>query len=87
MTIEQIESLLDRLEKRALIDSDYPLIIELIKNFTWVQETLAQKEGTLERLKKLLFDPNKSEKVERSELSPEKKKRKGGGGRRRVNQN
>jgi transposase len=84
MTIEQIESLLDRLEKRCLIDTDYPLIIELIKNFTWVQETLAQKEGTLERLKKLLFDPNKTEKIERSQLAEgEQKKRKGGGGRRK----
>ena len=87
LRIEQIESLLDRLEKRALIDSDYPLIIELIKKFTWVQETLSQKEGTLERLKKLLFDPNKSEKVERSQLEPkQKKKRQGGGGRRKVGQ-
>jgi transposase len=88
ITVAQIEALLDRLEKRALIDADYPLIVELIKNFTWIQGILSQKEGTLERLKKLLFDPNKTEKVTRSGTSPEedpdkKKRRTGGGGRKK----
>ena len=42
-------------KKKALIESDYPLIIEIIKNFATIEAQFKNSEGTVKRLQKLMF--------------------------------
>lgn len=69
ITLDEIEALLDRLEKKALLDTDYPLIIELIKNFTSIQEQFKNSTSTVKKLQRLMFGP----KTERALLPTELK--------------
>lgn len=64
ITLDELDALLDRLEQKALLDTDYSLIIELIKNFTAVQEQFKNSTSTVKKLQKLMFGP----KTERAQL-------------------
>jgi transposase len=64
LTIEQIEALLERLENRALLEADYPLLIWIVQNYTAVEQKLASRETSMKRLQNLLFGP-KSESTKR----------------------
>ena len=55
INLDELDALLDRLEKEALIKSDYPLIIEIIKNFATIEAQFKNSEGTVKRLQKLMF--------------------------------
>ncbi len=57
LTVEQIEALLDRLESRALLEPDYSLLIWIVQNYTAVQQKLASRESSMNRLQNLLFGP------------------------------
>lgn len=50
-TKEQIEELVDRLEKRSLRGEDYPLLIELIKGLIWLNLSLKEKNLSIKRLR------------------------------------
>jgi hypothetical protein len=95
-TKEQIEELIDRLEKKALETEDYPLLIELIKGLVWLNLSLKEKTLSIKRLRAVfgiktetaskLFDlfANKEEKNK-----PKKKKgegKKGGSGHRAASE-
>jgi predicted RNase H-like nuclease (RuvC/YqgF family) len=64
ISVEELEALLDRLEQKLLLESDYPLIIELIKNFASIQDQFKNNTNTIKKLQKLMFGP----KTERSQL-------------------
>jgi rubredoxin len=57
VTVEEIEALILRLEQKSLVDADYPLLIELIKNFTTIQNQFKNSTSTVAKLQKLLFGP------------------------------
>ena len=63
ISIEELEALLDRLEQKNLLESDYPLIIEIIKNFTSIQDQFKNSASTIKKLQKLMFGP-KTERVQ-----------------------
>jgi hypothetical protein len=69
ITLEELEGLLTRLENKALIDKDYPLLIDIIKNISVIEERFKNSTSTVKKLQKLLFGP----KTERSQLPPELK--------------
>jgi len=69
ITVEEIESLILRLEQESLLKSDYPLLIELIKNFAIIENQFKNKKNTVAKLQKLLFGP----KTESSKLPPDLK--------------
>jgi transposase len=69
ITLEDLEGLLNRLEQKALIDPDYPLLIEIIKNLSVIEERFKNNENTIKKLQNLLFGP----KTERQLLPPELK--------------
>ena len=50
-TKEQIEELIDRLEKKAIKSEDYPLLIELIKGLVWLNLSLKEKTLSIKRLR------------------------------------
>jgi transposase len=64
ISIEELEALLDRLENKCLLDADYPLIIEIIKNITVIQDQFKNSTTTIKKLQKLMFGP----KTERTKL-------------------
>lgn len=69
LSLEDLEGLLQRLEQKALIHTDYPLLIEIIKNLSVIEQKFKNNENTVKKLQKLLFAP----KTERSSLPAELK--------------
>jgi transposase len=68
ITLEDLEGLLTRLEQKALIDTDYPLLIEIIKNLSVIEEKFKNNENTVKKLQKLLFGPKTERKILPAEL-------------------
>lgn len=53
LTPEQIEALLDRIEKRNLLPDDFSLLVELVRAMVWLSMSLQEKELSIARLKKV----------------------------------
>jgi len=49
-TPEQIEALIERLDRQALVKEDYPLLAELIKAIVWMNLSLQEKQLSIKRL-------------------------------------
>lgn len=50
-TTEQIEGLLDRIDRECLEKKDYPVLADLIKAIVWMNLSLQEKELTIRRLR------------------------------------
>jgi len=52
-TPEQIETLIERLDKQALIKEDYPVLANLIKAIVWMNFSLQEKQLSIQRLRSI----------------------------------
>ncbi len=52
-TPEQVESLIERLDKQALIKEDYPVLTNLIKAIVWMNFSLQEKKLSIQRLRSI----------------------------------
>ncbi len=52
-TSEQIETLLERLDKQALIKEDYPVLANLIQAVVWMNFSLQEKQLSIQRLRSI----------------------------------
>jgi transposase len=55
MTPEGMQALLERLYARAIIGDDYELIIAIVESHVLLDRTLAEKQGTVMKLLRMLF--------------------------------
>lgn len=97
-TKEQVEGLIDRLEKKALKSEDYPLLIELIKGLVWLNLSLKEKTLSIKRLRAVfgiktetaskLFDllEKEEDKKKGSNQKKKKERKKGGSGHRAASE-
>ena len=92
-TKEQIEELIDRLEKKAIESEDYPLLIELIKGLVWLNLSLKEKTLSIKRLRAVFgIKTETASKLlgllenEEEKKKKEPKKKKGGSGHRAASE-
>src|SRR5580658_6401562 len=52
-TPEQIEALIERLDKQALVKEDYPVLTNLIKAIVWMNFSLQEKRLSIQRLRSI----------------------------------
>lgn len=52
-TPEQIEALIERLDKQALVKEDYPVLTNLIKAIVWMNFSLQEKQLSIQRLRSI----------------------------------
>jgi transposase len=52
-TPEEIELLVDRLENKCLLESDYPLLTEVLRAMVWLSFSLQEKELSIRRLRSI----------------------------------
>ena len=52
-TPEQIEALIERLNKQALVKEDYPVLTNLIKAIIWMNFSLQEKKLSIQRLRSI----------------------------------
>jgi transposase len=52
-TPEQIEALIERLDKQALEKEDYPVLVNLIKAIVWMNFSLQEKQLSIKRLRSI----------------------------------
>lgn len=52
-TPEQIEALIERLDKQALVKEDYPILTNLIKAIVWMNFSLQEKQLSIQRLRSI----------------------------------
>lgn len=52
-TPEQIEALIERLDKQALAKEDYPVLTNLIKAIVWMNFSLQEKRLSIHRLRSI----------------------------------
>ena len=55
ITIEQLEKLAGRIERKALLDGDYELILQILRSYDYITSMLKEDRVKLKRLKQLLF--------------------------------
>ena len=55
ITPEGMQTLLERLYARSIIADDYELIIAIVEAHVLVDDTLAEKQGTIMKLLRMLF--------------------------------
>jgi hypothetical protein len=53
LNLEQLNALLDRIEQHRLVETDYPLIADLIRSMSWLSAKLEDKDITIHRLRKI----------------------------------
>jgi len=63
LNLEELNALLDRIEKQKLEVSDYPLIADLLRSMAWLSQELDENNLTIRRLKKLFGIGSKTEKT------------------------
>ncbi len=74
LNIEQVNILLDRIEQHKLIESDYPLIADLIRSLAWLSNTLEEQNITLHRLRKIFgFKTERTSNLPNTKPEDEKK--------------
>jgi hypothetical protein len=52
-TSEQIETLIERIEKKCLAEEDYSVLASLIRAIVWLNLSLQEKKISIERLRKI----------------------------------
>ena len=52
-TSEQIEILIERIEKKCLTEEDYPVLASLVRALVWLNISLQEKKITIQRLRKI----------------------------------
>lgn len=50
-TPEQVDALIERLDKQALVKEDYPVLVNLIKAIVWMNFSLQEKQLSIQRLR------------------------------------
>jgi transposase len=50
-TSEEVDALVDRLNNKCLIESDYPLLTDILRAMVWLNFSLQEKELTIKRLR------------------------------------
>lgn len=85
ITPEGMQTLLERLYARSIIADDYELIIAIVEAHVLVDDTLAEKQGTIMKLLRMLFgaktEKKKTDHVVKPNTPKEKSKGHGRNGR------
>lgn len=69
ITSEGMQALLERLRARAILADDYELVIAIVEAHVLVDDTLAEKQGTVMKLLRMLFGAKTEKKKNRAARS------------------